>query len=126
MTETDEAPICPLGFWGIRKIIERQTSQDRPGDPESGFLVRSSPAAGRSVLRALDSCVLAVSANVSDVMFAPKTTVSGSLAPTQSAPARWASSRSVSVSRLVAKLPPELALKSDRYRAMASITRRGT
>ena len=50
------------------------------------------------------------SANVSDVMFWPKTIVAGSLAPRKSARPRCASASSLSLSREVAKCPPWLAL----------------
>jgi hypothetical protein len=42
----DSSVLCPLGFWGLSKTIERHTYQ-RPGRGYPRFLVRSRPAEGR-------------------------------------------------------------------------------
>jgi hypothetical protein len=42
----DSSVICPLGFWGLSKTIERHTFQ-QPGRGYPRFLVRSQPTEGR-------------------------------------------------------------------------------
>jgi hypothetical protein len=42
-----ESQVCPLGFWGLRKVIERHTNRTRRGAIERDYAVSSSPHADR-------------------------------------------------------------------------------
>ncbi|MFZ0015232.1 MAG: hypothetical protein WAL25_14085, partial [Acidimicrobiia bacterium] len=43
----DEMVVCPLGFWGLTKVIERHTFQKRDDLPD-GFLARAQPVGERN------------------------------------------------------------------------------
>ncbi len=53
--------VCPLGFWGLRKVIERHIHVPRPG---GGSKVVSEPVAGRDVLSLQGATLLAISEQV--------------------------------------------------------------
>jgi hypothetical protein len=57
--------VCPSGFWGISKIIERQAT-DQSG-PRAGFKVRSMPDRRQSTLGPLTPVLFAASEHVNDV-----------------------------------------------------------
>jgi hypothetical protein len=58
--------VCPLGFWGLRHVIERHAFQPAASVP-ADFLIRSVPRRGASVIR-LGSAVLGASRRVDDVV----------------------------------------------------------
>jgi hypothetical protein len=62
----DRVPIiCPLGFWSLRKIIERLDPYDvRPGDVEHGDAARSVPRNDRRVLPPIDHALFGASHRV--------------------------------------------------------------
>ncbi len=43
---SDDSTICPLGFWGLRKVIERHTKRTAP-DVDVGFAVNTVPTQSR-------------------------------------------------------------------------------
>jgi hypothetical protein len=53
--------VCPLGFWGLRKVIERHIHVPGPG---GGAKVGSEPVAGRDVLSLEGTTLLAISEQV--------------------------------------------------------------
>ena len=53
--------VCPLGFWGLRKVIERHIHVPAPG---GGSKVLSEPITGRDVLSLQGSTLLAMSEQV--------------------------------------------------------------
>jgi hypothetical protein len=61
---TSPAPhVCPLGFWGLRKVIERHVHEPTPG-PVAAVLCE--PDVGRDTLKLGGSVLLAASKQVSD------------------------------------------------------------
>ncbi|MGF1618031.1 MAG: hypothetical protein ACFCU2_09550 [Acidimicrobiia bacterium] len=54
-----ESVVCPIGFWGISKVIERHAYQSRDDLP-SGFLAQAQPIAGRDRI-ALNGLLLGAS-----------------------------------------------------------------
>jgi hypothetical protein len=64
----DSSVVCPLGFWGLSKTIERRTYQ-HPGRGQPRFLVRSRPASGRDRI-SLDAGSMFAASNRVDA-FAP-------------------------------------------------------
>lgn len=57
----DESVVCPCGFWGISRVIERHSHQ--PGDRlPGGFVVRSSPEGDRREIP-LSPIILAAASN---------------------------------------------------------------
>jgi hypothetical protein len=55
--------ICPLGFWGLSKVIERHAR--RAGDQAQGFELRPEPRRTKSLLPISGSALLAASGKVS-------------------------------------------------------------
>jgi len=63
--ETDTGFVCPLGFWGLRKVIERHAHDPAAAAAARGdFQVASDPVAARKRLRALSAAVFAASDRV--------------------------------------------------------------
>jgi hypothetical protein len=62
----DEATVCPFGFWGISRVIERHAYQPG-GRLPAGFVLRSEPSATRGRL-ILDSSVLAAASDRVDAL----------------------------------------------------------
>ena len=57
--------VCPSGFWGISKIIEREAAD--PKTEPTGFVVRSAPSHGKETLGQLVPLLFAASDHVNDV-----------------------------------------------------------
>ncbi|HET9228971.1 MAG TPA: hypothetical protein VFR31_20000, partial [Thermoanaerobaculia bacterium] len=56
--------VCPLGFWGLSKVIERHAY--RPDDPDgNGFVLRPEPTRTKSLLTISGTSLLAASGNAS-------------------------------------------------------------
>jgi hypothetical protein len=56
------ATVCPLGFWGVRLVIERQAASSLDDESSPGSL-----AAGRAVLRDVDRVLFAASGKVDNL-----------------------------------------------------------
>lgn len=65
----EEKVICPLGFWGLNRIIERHAydPQDIKALSGADFAIQSEPVEGRNRLNVLASAVVATSDNVDEV-----------------------------------------------------------
>jgi hypothetical protein len=60
--ETDPAYVCPLGFWCLSKVIERQLhTLAAAQEVERDYRILSAPAAGRTHLGPLDGALLGAS-----------------------------------------------------------------
>jgi hypothetical protein len=55
--------ICPMGFWGLRRVIERRVLEPDPGAAQP-LRLESGPGRARPVLEALDAALVARSARV--------------------------------------------------------------
>lgn len=58
-----DATVCPLHFWGLRRVIEHHTGL---GGASGGFQVRSERLGGESALPVLEGAVVAASARVDE------------------------------------------------------------
>jgi len=56
--------VCPLGFWGLQKVIERHRGGERPPPGIDLGLLRSEPKRGANRLRPVDALLLAASGKV--------------------------------------------------------------
>ncbi len=66
------AHVCPMGFWGMRKVIERHVYSPRLGRPDDAELViQAEPAAGRDRIELGDCAVLGFSTQVPKTSSAP-------------------------------------------------------
>jgi hypothetical protein len=65
----EEKVICPLGFWGLNRVIERHAYDSRDARELAGadFGIQSEPATGRNRLNVLTSALIAASNNVDSV-----------------------------------------------------------
>ncbi len=66
------AHVCPMGFWGLRKVIERHVYSPRLGRPDDAELViQAEPAAGRDRIELGRCAVLGFSRQVPKTASAP-------------------------------------------------------
>jgi hypothetical protein len=65
----EEKVICPLGFWGLNRVIERHAYDPKDAQALAGadFGIQSEPATGRNRLNVLTSALIAASNNVDSV-----------------------------------------------------------
>jgi hypothetical protein len=65
----EETVICPLGFWGLNRVIERHAydPEDAKNLAGADFGIQSEPVTGRNRLNVLASAVVATSNNVDSV-----------------------------------------------------------
>jgi hypothetical protein len=79
----DASVVCPMGFWGLSKTIERHAYQPpKSGDPR--FLVRSRPVEGRNRIRLGAGSMFAASNRVDDFAQGSIARVAAALATTSS------------------------------------------
>jgi hypothetical protein len=62
-SRTDSSVVCPLGFWGLNRVIERHTT-DNSKLPRWDFALAAEPSSGRNRLRTLSSAVLGTNTKV--------------------------------------------------------------
>jgi hypothetical protein len=68
--QRDDASWCPMGFWGLSKVIERHALQaELANDGEVG--VQSEPVAGRDTLKISGAAVFGCSTRVTDAQLEP-------------------------------------------------------
>jgi hypothetical protein len=63
--------VCPLGFWGIRKVVERHDLTPELAQDGKDFYLQSEPPRNRMILSLTGTAVVAASANVEDAAFVP-------------------------------------------------------
>jgi hypothetical protein len=65
--KNDRTFVCPLGFWGLSKVIERHVHDpDAAAQVQGDFRVTNAPSVGRRRLRPLTSVVFAASKQVDE------------------------------------------------------------
>lgn len=63
----DATVVCPLGFWGLNRVIERHLFDPEGDRPDRGWSVTAEPTDGRNVLRLDRPVVFAASSRVDEV-----------------------------------------------------------
>jgi len=63
--------VCPLGFWGISKVIERHMATPLLAKPGQPFFLQSEPTTARGLLHLAGTAVVAASKNVKKEMLQP-------------------------------------------------------
>lgn len=59
-----QAHVCPLGFWGLNRVIERHQYQPNLAAGTTGYTVKNEPVTGRKPLKLLNRTLHAESAKV--------------------------------------------------------------
>ncbi|TFG80726.1 MAG: hypothetical protein E4H23_01455 [Chrysiogenales bacterium] len=63
--------VCPLGFWGVSKVIERHDITPELDEEGKDFYIQSEPTGNRWILSITGPAVVAASEKVADQAFAP-------------------------------------------------------
>ena len=64
-SRADSGVVCPLGFWGLNRVIERHAADNSDPDvPPWNFALAAEPVSGRNRLRSLSAAVLGTNQKV--------------------------------------------------------------
>ena len=67
-----KAHVCPMGFWGVRKVIERHVFSSKQENPDdAAFVLQSESTAARSVLSVHENAVVGHSTEVTEGQIKP-------------------------------------------------------
>jgi hypothetical protein len=120
--ETDPAYVCPLGFWCLSKVIERQLhTLAGAREVENDYRILSAPVAGRTHLGPLDGALLGASTLVDSFRKGTIAEVDAALATVTSGHATHAKTWTEWVERVKELTPPLLVLLPHTLENEASI-----